>query len=290
MSSAPKLRHTADQLAAALPPLLVAAQGLVAQLGSGAHGRRRAGPGETFWQYREYSISDSAADIDWRQSARSPERLFVREREWEAPATIRFWCGGGDGFDYTSGDHPSKQFRAQILCVAAAILLARAGEQIGDAAGQMSAGRGQSAGMSLAETLLLTAQDTGNALPPLPLRRTTRFVLISDFYLPIDQLSDRLTAIAASGAGLHLVEVTDPAEETFPFAGRVDFVSRQGDVRRRIGAAESVREEYLRVRAAHRQALSETASRLGAQLIRHRTDEPAILALGQLRDSLGGPM
>jgi len=48
----------------------------------GIHGRRRIGPGESFWQYRRYGTSDAASAVDWRQSARS-QHLFVRENEWD---------------------------------------------------------------------------------------------------------------------------------------------------------------------------------------------------------------
>ncbi len=49
----------------------------------GVHGRRQAGPGETFWQFRPFVSGEPAARVDWRRSARE-NRAFVREREWEA--------------------------------------------------------------------------------------------------------------------------------------------------------------------------------------------------------------
>ena len=43
----------------------------------GLHGRRRAGPGESFWQFRPFVTGEAAARIDWRRSARD-DRLYVR--------------------------------------------------------------------------------------------------------------------------------------------------------------------------------------------------------------------
>ena len=73
-----------DRAAAAarvLPPLLVEAERMAATVILGEHGRKRAGPGEAFWQYRPYSFGDSTQRIDWHKSARS-DRVYIRENEW----------------------------------------------------------------------------------------------------------------------------------------------------------------------------------------------------------------
>ena len=44
------LRYRGQLLGAALPPLLVAADRIAVSVIQGVHGRRRAGPGEDFWQ------------------------------------------------------------------------------------------------------------------------------------------------------------------------------------------------------------------------------------------------
>ncbi len=56
----------------------------------GVHGRRRAGPGENFWQFRPFASGEPANRIDWRRSARGAQ-AFVREREWEAAQTLWLW-------------------------------------------------------------------------------------------------------------------------------------------------------------------------------------------------------
>src|SRR5690606_18472365 len=77
----------AEQAAGTLPPLLVAAQRVAATVMHGVHGRRRMGPGETFWQFRHYQPGDPAQRIDWRQSAKATN-VFIREHEWVAAQSV----------------------------------------------------------------------------------------------------------------------------------------------------------------------------------------------------------
>ena len=46
------LRAQAEALGATLPPLLAQAEHLAATVALGEHGRKRAGMGDDFWQYR----------------------------------------------------------------------------------------------------------------------------------------------------------------------------------------------------------------------------------------------
>src|ERR1039457_5089302 len=77
-------------LADAMPRLILEARRVAASVFHGLHGRRRAGPGENFWQYRRFMSGEPASRVDWRRSARD-DHLYVREREWEAAHTIWIW-------------------------------------------------------------------------------------------------------------------------------------------------------------------------------------------------------
>src|SRR5438105_5587626 len=77
-------------LAATMPRLILEARRVAATVIHGLHGRRRAGPGENFWQYRRFVSGEPASRVDWRRSARD-EHLYVREREWEAAHTVWIW-------------------------------------------------------------------------------------------------------------------------------------------------------------------------------------------------------
>src|SRR5208282_944951 len=78
-------------LAATMPRLILEARRVAATVIHGLHGRRRAGPGENFWQYRRFVSGEPAARVDWRRSARD-DHLYVREQEWEAAHTVWIWA------------------------------------------------------------------------------------------------------------------------------------------------------------------------------------------------------
>ena len=59
-----RLAQAGEGASLALPPMLVRAEKIAATVILGVHGRRAAGPGETFWQYRPYGFGDSTQRID----------------------------------------------------------------------------------------------------------------------------------------------------------------------------------------------------------------------------------
>ena len=125
------LEPAAQRLAGAFPPLLLAASRVAASLMQGMHGRRRAGAGEDFWQFRPYATGDSAARIDWRKSARAGA-AFIREREWAAPNTLWLWAAGGPGMEWKSKlASTTKRERACLLTLTLGMLAADAGERVG---------------------------------------------------------------------------------------------------------------------------------------------------------------
>src|SRR5580765_2278125 len=81
----------ARSLSATMPRLILEARRVAATVIHGLHGRRRAGTGENFWQFRRFMSGEPAARVDWRRSARD-DHLYVREREWEAAHTVWIWA------------------------------------------------------------------------------------------------------------------------------------------------------------------------------------------------------
>src|SRR5271156_4742869 len=135
MAESASVQHRAEELAARLPPLLVAAERVATTVAQGVHGRRRVGQGDSFWQFRQYQPGDAAQRIDWRESAKS-QRLYVRETEWEAAQSVWLWRDASPSMDYSSAEYltraewPTKRDRAELLLVALASLLVRGGERL----------------------------------------------------------------------------------------------------------------------------------------------------------------
>ena len=283
------LEREAASAAQTLPALLANAETLAATLMAGAHGRRRAGPGETFWQYRDYTQNDPASAIDWRQSARSPRRYFVRETEWETAATVRLWCGQAESLQYSSGAQPTKFWRAAVLTTALALLLTKAGEKIGTLPSAGPGASGQRAVITLAEQILLTPEDSrDDRLPPLCPPNTTQAVYVSDFHMPTEDLTRRMREIAAAGTPVHFIQIADPAEETFPFTGRHVFQSPKGHGTKLLGDAAAVSPDYRRIRDAHFGVMEDTCRQFGMSFLRHLTDHPGAAILAQAHNVISG--
>jgi uncharacterized protein (DUF58 family) len=291
-ATAASLRHRAEQAAAALPPLLVAAERIAATVAQGVHGRRRVGQGETFWQFRQYQPGDAAQRIDWRESAKS-QRLYVRETEWAAAQSVWLWRDPSASMDYSSsvyipgGDWPSKRERAELILVALASLLVRGGERLSLLGSGMAPISGGIALSRLVGLLERGADAPEDGLPQFePLPRAAQLVLIGDFLAPLDAVNRVVAGFAAAGLQGHLLQIVDPAEEELPFDGRVRFegIEERDDVL--ISRVESVRDDYGRRFRQHRDGLAAIARAVGWTIGLHRTDRPPHLALLALYTAL----
>jgi uncharacterized protein (DUF58 family) len=275
------LRHRAEAAAAALPPLLVAAERVASTVAQGVHGRRRVGLGETFWQFRQYAPGDSVQRIDWRESAKS-QRIYIREMEWEAAQSVYLWRDGSPSMDYASRrDLPTKRARADLLTLALAALLLRGGERTTLLGSGIPASHGRAVLDRMA--LLIERGERGASLPAFePLPRHAHLVLIGDLLLPLEEIHALVARFAASGLKGHLLQVLDPTEETLPFAGRVRFEGLEQERPILISRVESVREAYIERLTRHRAALAAIARATQWSFATHRTDRPphaALLAL-----------
>ncbi|MGF1606638.1 MAG: DUF58 domain-containing protein [Rhodothalassiaceae bacterium] len=275
------LWSSAQALSAAMPPLMAAADRRVAPVGRGLHGRRRAGPGDAFWQYREFREGDRQTDIDWRRSARSPRQLFVRQTEWEAQQTLWFWCDRSPSMTFAGGAKLLKRDRAQILTLAAAHLAAEAGERIGLAEGGGGAGSGAGSGRFGVQRLRLALQEeTGSDRPQLArLKPRQHLILISDFLWPEEDLQSLLIRAAAARLQLHLVHILSPAEMQFRYRGRLRLIGLEGEADELVERGEDLAGAYDRTRAAWQHTIAELAKSVGASLIPHHTGRPAAPAL-----------
>jgi len=286
LSRSGNLQYEAEALGASLPPLLVDAERLASAVSLGVHGRRKAGMGESFWQFRRYRQEDSSAVIDWRQSAKS-QHLFVREREWEAAQSVWFWCDSSPGMQFASG-RVTKSERAKLIALALASLLVRGGERIalyGDAHAPASS---RAALRRIGHTLLTLAREV-RALPPdAAITKNAQFVWLSDFLSPLADIEITLRRLSRSAVAGVLVHIVDPAEEDFPFTGRVRFEDALAEHSEIVGRAETVASAYRTRFKAHAEALGALARRLGWSYIAHRTDRSPQTALTALYADMSG--
>ena len=254
------------------------------------HGRRRAGPGDSFWQFRQYETSDSHTLIDWRRSANS-NRLFVRQKEWEAAHTVWLWADLTPSMDFSSHlSQTPKRDRALVLLFAAADLLVQGGERVG-LVGLMPPTAARNTTERMAEALIADVQHSNQSAHRLAGARLSRqadCILIGDFLDPVDGAKTEFDQLAAQGVRGHLVQVLDPAEETLAYTGRIEFSDPESSGKWLAPRAEQLAERYRGRLAEHRAALDEVLGKLQWTRLLHHTDRPAGEALLALHARLSG--
>lgn len=274
------LRFEAEKLAAGAPDLKIISQKIAAGVLHGPHATRRAGGGESFWQYREYVSGDTPGSIDWRQSAKG-ERVFVREKEQFRAQSHLFWIQREPGMDFCSDKNLlSKRQTAQVIALTLALLHARGGEIVG-MAGRGGAGHSGRA-MQAFETAL--EENDPAALPASGLRvpADCNLVLIGDFLSPVSDIERSLEPLAHRTRNATILQILDPAEVRLPYKGRIVFERPGHGPEVLINNAGDVAQAYNERIAGHNAQVKALAARLGWNMRLHLTsDDPAVM-LAQL--------
>jgi uncharacterized protein (DUF58 family) len=279
VSDATTLRAAAASLASPFPPLLAAAERLAATVLPGEHGRRRAGQGDSFWQYRPAQPSDEARSIDWRRSARS-DLAFVQDKEWQIAQSVVLWVDHAASMGFSSGrELPAKGDRARLLGLALAILLVRGGERIGLAGSDLPPRRGEAQLARLAELLSLPGAADYGAPVTDGIPAQSRALFLSDFLGALSPVEEALSRAADRGVTGALLQILDPQEEAFPFDGRTVFESMGGSLRHETLKARDLRDRYIARLAERKDRLATLARATGWQFSTHRTSDAASTAL-----------
>ncbi|MGI8527462.1 MAG: DUF58 domain-containing protein [Pseudolabrys sp.] len=259
------------KLAARLPRLILEARRVASTLIHGLHGRRRAGPGENFWQYRRFMSGEPSSNVDWRRSARD-DHLYVREREWEASHTIWLWADRSPSMDFTSAlSEWSKLDRALVVSFALAEVLVQGGERVGIPE-FMRPTANRNIIEKMAQTIVHDTSERPSLPPNFAPAAFSEVLLLSDFWSPIAEFRRTIGQLAANGARGHVVQVVDPAEESFPYSGRIEFIESEGLGSITAGRAETWRRDYQALLANHRAALHAECEQFGWTFTVHRTD------------------
>ncbi|TIT25933.1 MAG: DUF58 domain-containing protein, partial [Mesorhizobium sp.] len=177
----------------------------------------------------------------------------------------------------STGATVSKESRALVLALAMAELLSRSGERIAwpGLTDPFTARNG-------AERIAAQLTHAGE-LPAKPdlsgIRRFCDIVIVSDFLDPVEDTIAWLDVLARHGVRAHLIEVADPAEERFPYAGRTEFTDPETGDKLTAGRAETLGDEYRLLYIARRQELTDWCKRLGWSFTVNHTDRLASDAL-----------
>jgi uncharacterized protein (DUF58 family) len=276
----------ARKLADAMPRLILEARRVASTVIHGLHGRRRAGPGENFWQYRRFVSGEPAQNVDWRRSARD-DHLYVREREWEASHTVWIWPDRSPSMTFASAlSNDSKLERALVVAFALAEVLVQGGERVG-VPGLLRPTASRNVIEKMAEAILHDPAERGSLPPSFAASPLSEIVLLSDLWAPIGEVRSIVAQLSATGAHGHVVQIVDPAEESFPYSGRVEFIEPEGAGSVTAGRAETWRSDYQGIVERHRAAIRAETDLRGWSFAIHRTDRPASELLLVMHSRMG---
>ncbi|WP_288901224.1 DUF58 domain-containing protein [uncultured Sneathiella sp.] len=280
-------RVKAERLAQTLPPLILAAENLVNAFDIGVHGRRRAGTGEDFWQFKQYGPDDPTTSIDWRQSAKR-EHIYIRQKEQETAETVWIWRDRSHTMNFGSDlSDQSKLDRATLLSLALALSLSKSGEKFGLIGQAEKASTGQTAFNQFVGRI---SEDQSPSLPDLKaadqLSNKSTVVLISDFLIEPSEITKVIRHFVNLGCRGILLQIADPVEVDLPFEGRTRFLSMTEEEDITLGRVEVVREDYKSLFNAHRQEVLNVAKNVSWDYNFHRTDAPASEAFAALYTAL----
>jgi len=269
-----------------MPRLVLEARRVAATVIHGLHGRRRAGPGENFWQYRRFVSGEASARVDWRRSARD-DHLYVREQEWEAAHTVWIWPDRSASMVFASPlVRATKLDRALVIALSLAEVLVDGGERVG-VPGLLRPSASRNIIEKIAQAIVHDVSERTSLPPTFAPSPLAEIIVLSDLWSPIAEVLTTLAQLSATGAHGHVVQIVDPAEETFPYAGRIEFVEPEGAGAITAGRAETWRADYEKRIERHRAEIRAETDRLGWSFIIHRTDRTASELLLKLHTQLG---
>ena len=223
--------------------ILLEARRLSRSIRMGEHGRRIAGAGSDFWQFRKFENGlDSPRLINWKQSAKS-DGLFVRETEWSAPQTLSIMVNRtADHFI----DHPkSKAYLNTLIALALGYVYSDAYEKVRIDCGEFLQMDRPSDQAEIAETSMRPNNQAWQLSSANNIPQKSKALLLSSFFNDTEKLSEYIPQYAERGVTGSLLQVLTKDEITFPFSGRVKFENATKSTVFQSDQARALRAEYL---------------------------------------------
>jgi uncharacterized protein (DUF58 family) len=264
------------------------ARSVVEGFSKGLHRSPRHGFSAEFAEYRSYVPGDDIRYLDWKVLARR-DRCFIRKFREETNLRCHLLLDLSRSMSYGSLTYTKLDY-ARTLAATLAVFLHQQGDEIGlltydevprdylpprHRSGHLHAILAALGRPALGKSAALNSPV--DAILSRGRMRGLMFV-ISDFLTPLDELKSPLSALAACGHDVTLLQVLDPAEITFTFHSSVNFEDLESG---RVMPADpaSARAGYLKKFNAHQQGLKSLCDTLG--IIHHLlpTDQPLETAL-----------
>ncbi len=255
---------------------------------SGIHRSPYHGFSAEFTEYRQYTPDDDLRHLDWRVFART-DRFFIKKFEDETNLRCHLLADQSRSMSYGSVGYTKAEYATTLAATLAYFIYLQ-----GDAVGLLTfdeqvreylparhrTGHLRHLMLALEKPAAGRATDVGAPLKRIVelVRKRGLMVLISDFLAPLDRLDQNLSALAACGHEVLIIQVLDPAELNFDFKHPAVFEDVESGRTLFIDPG-SARKEYLRKMEVHREALRAMCQRLGISWQSLATDHGLDLAL-----------
>ena len=180
----------------------------------------------------------------------------------------------------------TKRDRAYLTTLALASLALRAQERVGMIGSPQKVSHARGALVPMATWLL---RSEGASLPQSQhLQKFSSVVLLGDFLEKPEDIAATVRTLAARGVSGHIVQIVDPAEETLPYDGRVEFRDMDGPLKYLAGKTETLRDAYVEKFASQREAVRRIAHGVSWSFTLHHTDQSPAKLLMMLHGLVGG--
>ena len=168
----------------------------------------------------------------------------------------------------------SKRERGLIVTFALAELLVAGGERVG-IPGLLNPTSSGTVIDKMAQAMLHDDAARLSLPPSFVPSALAEIVVLSDFWSPMSEIRAMLAGLSASGAHGTLVQIVDPAEESFPYSGRIEFVEPEGGGVITAGRAEKWAGDYVARVALHRDEIRRETNKLDWLFSTHTTSRSA---------------
>jgi uncharacterized protein (DUF58 family) len=214
----------------------------------------------------------------------------VREQEWEAAHTVWIWPDRSPSMVFASPlVRDTKLYRALVIALALAEVLVEGGERVG-VPGLIHPTGSRNVVERIAQAIIHDRSARTSLPPNFAPSPLAEVVLLSDLWSDMADIRRTITQLSGSGARGHVVQIVDPAEETFPYWGRIEFVEPEGGGRITAGRAQIWRDDYTERVARHRAEIRRETDRLAWSFTVHRTDRSASELLLALHARIGAAL
>ncbi len=248
-----------EQLAS-IGDLQLLARTVVNGIMTGMHKSPRSGAAIEFAQYRPYTQGEDPRFVDWKLYGRT-DRLHVKQFQEETNLLCTMVLDCSASMDYASGAVSKFQY-AVMLTAALSVLLHDQRDAFGFIGyhHELITHVPPKGGKPNLQRVLVSLDnlkpagktDVASTLKYLGdvLRPRGMVILVSDLLHPVDEVIDHLKSLRARRHDVMVFQISDPAEQTFPFDQTTTFVDAE-DQAERYAVPSAVREGYLENRRLH---------------------------------------